>query len=278
VRADPGQLEQVLLNLALNARDAMPRGGTIALETFPADLTADYLRLKPGTAVHPGRYAVLAVSDTGHGMDKETLSHVFEPFFTTKGVGQGTGLGLSTVYGIIKQSDGYIWVYSEPGQGTTFKIYFPVRTGGIVSSEKPELPPRSRSAECVLVVEDEDILRAVMRRSLEDAGYRVLEAGSAAEALKLVRENNRSIDLLLTDVIMPGKSGRELAEEVALLRPRLPMLYTSGYTDGDIERRGLLPPGSAFLQKPVTPEALVRAVQRELATSASSARTTLTGT
>ena len=134
----------------------------------------------------------------------------------------------------MKQSAGYIWVYSEPGQGTTFKIYLPVRTGGIVSSEKPELPPRARSAECVLIVEDEDILRGVMRRSLEDAGYRVLEAGGATEALKLVRENNRSIDLLLTDVIMPGKSGRELAEEVALLRPRLPVLFTSGYTDGDI--------------------------------------------
>jgi PAS domain S-box-containing protein len=278
VKADPGQLEQVLLNLALNARDAMPRGGRITLETCSAELTAAYARSKGAISIEPGHYVMLAVSDTGHGMDQDTLSHVFEPFFTTKGVGQGTGLGLSTVYGIVKQSAGYIWVYSEPGQGTTFKIYFPVRTGGIVSSEKPELPPRSRSAECVLVVEDEDILRAVMRRSLEDAGYRVLEAGSAAEALKLVRENNRSIDLLLTDVIMPGKSGRELAEEVALLRPRLPMLYTSGYTDGDIERRGLLPPGSAFLQKPVTPEALVRAVQRELATSASSARTTLTGT
>jgi PAS domain S-box-containing protein len=264
VRADPGQLEQVLLNLALNARDAMPRGGTISVETFLADMTADSARAKQGTSIQPGAYAVLAVSDTGHGMDKETLSHVFEPFFTTKGVGRGTGLGLSTVYGIVKQSGGYIWVYSEPGQGTTFKIYLPVRTGVVAGERKSSSSPSARRGECVLVVEDDVPVRSIMKRTLEDAGYRVLETGSAAEALEIVGQNNRTISLILTDVIMPGQSGRELADRIATLSPRIPVLFISGYTDGDIERRGLLRPGAAFLQKPVTPDALVRAVQRQL--------------
>ena len=264
VRADPGQLEQVLLNLALNARDAMPRGGRITVETFSAELSAAYARAKPGTTIQPGPFTVLAVSDTGHGMDKETLSHIFEPFFTTKGVGQGTGLGLSTVYGIVKQSDGYVWVYSEPGQGTTFKIYLPVRTGVVADFTMAPVPPQARAGESVLVVEDEAPLRRMMRRSLEDAGYAVLEAGSAAEALELVVRNSRTISLVLTDVIMPGQNGRELAERIEELRPGIPVLFTSGYTDSDIERRGLLKPGSAFLQKPITPEALVRAVQLQL--------------
>jgi PAS domain S-box-containing protein len=263
VRADPGQLEQVLLNLALNARDAMPRGGTVTLETFLADLTADYLRRKPGTLVHPGRYAVLAVSDTGHGMDKETLSHVFEPFFTTKGVGQGTGLGLSTVYGIIKQSEGYIWVYSEPGQGTTFKIYLPVRSGAVETlPQQPTTRPAQRS-ECVLVVEDDRIVRLMMKRSLEEAGYRVLDAAGGDEALQIIQDKPE-ISLVLTDVVMPGRSGRELGDRVIELRPGIPVLFTSGYTDGEVERRGLLHSNAAFLQKPFTPEALVRAVEREL--------------
>jgi two-component system, cell cycle sensor histidine kinase and response regulator CckA len=271
VRADPGQLEQVLLNLALNARDAMPRGGTITLETFRTELGGSYARLKPGTSVRPGEYAVLAISDTGHGMDRETLGHVFEPFFTTKGLGKGTGLGLSTVYGIVKQSDGYIWAYSEPGQGTTFKIYLPLRSGAIAPERRAGLPERSATGEWILLVEDEAPVRSVMRRSLEDAGYRVLEAGSAGEALEQFAQASEPVKLLLTDVVMPGGNGRELAERVAELRPGTPVLFTSGYTDGDIQRRGLLTPGVAFLQKPVTPDALVRAVQGVLSTVASGA-------
>jgi PAS domain S-box-containing protein len=264
IRADPGQLQQVLLNLALNARDAMPRGGTITLETIPADLTGDYLRLKPGVSIGPGRYVVLAVSDTGHGMDKETLSHIFEPFFTTKGVGQGTGLGLSMVYGIVKQSEGYVWVYSEPGQGTTFKIYLPVRAGAV---ETPRAQPAHTPAErnqCVMVVEDDQMVRYMMKRALGEAGYQVLEAASAEEALETMVRRNPEISLVLTDVVMPGRGGRELAETIEELRPGTPVLFTSGYTDGEIERRGLLRPDAAFLQKPFTPEALVRAVEKQL--------------
>jgi two-component system, cell cycle sensor histidine kinase and response regulator CckA len=264
VRADPGQLEQVLLNLALNARDAMPRGGTITLETFSTELGSEYLRRKPGIIVRPGHYAVLAVSDTVHVMDKETLSHVFEPFFTTKGVGQGTGLGLSTVYGIVKQSEGYVWVYSEPGQGTTFKIYLPIRAGEVESARKDAAPLKSRRGERILVVEDEEPVRQMMKRALEVAGYQVVDAGSGEEALELVKQGAGSISLLLSDMIMPGLGGRELAERIRQLHSGLQVLYTSGYTDGEIERRGLLEPGAAFLQKPFTPERLVRAVQEQL--------------
>jgi PAS domain S-box-containing protein len=263
VRADPGQLEQVLLNLALNARDAMPRGGRILVETFQTELTAAYIREKPATTIKPGHYVVLAVSDTGHGMDKETLSHVFEPFFTTKGVGQGTGLGLSTVYGIVKQSDGYIWVYSEPGQGTSFKIYLPLRQEPLsVARPEPELS-EAVPGETVLVVEDEALVRKMIARALEDAGYQVLQAGDAAEAIEVFTRASGKISLLLTDIVMPGKNGRELAQQVAQLSPGIPVLFTSGYTDGEIERRGLLEPGAVFMQKPLIPPALVRAV-REL--------------
>jgi CheY-like chemotaxis protein len=265
VRADPGQLEQVLLNLALNARDAMPRGGTITLETFRAELTPGYARLKPGTSVRPGGYAVLAVSDTGHGMDRETLSHVFEPFFTTKGLGKGTGLGLATVYGIVKQSDGYIWAYSEPGQGTTFKIYLPLKTGVIPAEVKLDTPRRISRGEWILLVEDEASVRSVMRRSLEEAGYHVMEAETVAAALERFVESTEPISLVLTDVVLPGGNGRELADRIAELRPFTPVLFTSGYTEGDIQRRGLLTGGAAFLQKPVTPELLVEAVEDLLA-------------
>jgi PAS domain S-box-containing protein len=264
VRADPGQLEQVLLNLALNARDAMPRGGRISIETFQGELDATYIRSKPGTTIQPGHYVVLAVSDTGHGMDKETLSHIFEPFFTTKGVGQGTGLGLSTVYGIIKQSDGYIWVYSEPGQGTTFKIYLPLQRDALTVPHRESTPAAAVPGETVLVVEDEPVVRKMMTRALAEAGYHVLQAGNAAEAIEVVTRTSGKISLLLTDVVMPGKNGRELAKEVEALRPGIPVLFTSGYTDGEIERRGLLVPGAAFVQKPLTPRGLVGAVQRTL--------------
>jgi PAS domain S-box-containing protein len=264
VRADPGQLEQVLLNLALNARDAMPHGGEISIETFRAELDGPYARLKPDATVRPGEYVVLAVSDTGYGMNKETLSHIFEPFFTTKGVGRGTGLGLSTVYGIVKQSEGYVWAYSEPGQGTTFKIYLPVRRGSVTATRQDSAPIRPDTREIILVVEDEEPVRQMIKRSLEGAGYTVLQAATAAEALDLLARTSGKINLVLTDVVMPGKSGRELADQIGELVPGLPILFTSGYTDGEIERRGLLRPGAAFIQKPLTPDALARAVRKQL--------------
>jgi PAS domain S-box-containing protein len=264
VRADPGQLEQVLLNLALNARDAMPRGGVLIVETFHTRLTSDYAGRKPDTLVRPGAYAVLAVSDTGHGMDRETLSHVFEPFFTTKELGKGTGLGLSTVYGIVKQSEGYVWAYSEPGHGTTFKIYLPLRGGEVGKEQKESIPQPSGRGECILLVEDEALVRHMMKRSLEAAGYRVVEAARAAQALDHFVQTTEPISLVLTDVVMPGGSGMELANRIAELKPGTPVLFTSGYTEGDIQRKGLLTPAAAFIQKPVTPDALIRAVHQLL--------------
>jgi PAS domain S-box-containing protein len=261
VKADPGQLEQVLLNLALNARDAMPRGGTLSIETSPTELAEGSTGVHHGVAVRPGRYALLAVSDTGHGMDRRTLAHVFEPFFTTKAVGRGTGLGLSTVYGIVKQSDGYVWAYSEPGQGTAMKIYLPV------TEERAELPAQQRppepaaKGELVLIVEDDATVRAVAARALTEAGYGVLEAESADQALALLSQNGERLALVLTDVVMPGMSGPEFAVAMAPLVPGTPVLFTSGYPEGEILRRGLLEPGADFLPKPFSPEALVRAVR-----------------
>jgi PAS domain S-box-containing protein len=261
VKADPGQLEQVLLNLALNARDAMPRGGALSVETSSTELSQGSTGPDHGIAVRPGRYVLLAVSDTGHGMDRATLAHVFEPFFTTKGVGQGTGLGLATVYGIVKQSDGYVWAYSEPGQGTTIKVYLPV------TEELADAAPDERvlhpvaKGELILIVEDDGPVRAIAARTLADVGYRVLEAESGAMAIELL---GRTVDrpaLVLTDVVMPGMSGSELAAAVGRLAPGTPVLFTSGYTDGEILRRGLLEPGADFLPKPFSPEALVRAVR-----------------
>ena len=265
VRADPGQLEQALLNLALNARDAMPRGGTLTVEVFPAELSGEYVARRPGVAIRPGRYVVLAVSDTGHGMDPVTLSHAFEPFFTTKGVGHGTGLGLSTVYGIVKQSEGYVWAYSEPGRGSTFKIYLPAVEREAAASDQPAGPAATPGrGEAVLVVEDDDGVRWMTRRVLADAGFRVLEARDGRSALELLAGDGAGIRLVLTDVVMPGMGGRELAERIAALWPDLPVLFTSGYTDGEIVRRGLLEPGAAFVQKPFGPDAIVRIVREGL--------------
>jgi CheY-like chemotaxis protein len=265
VKADPGQLEQALLNLALNARDAMPRGGSLVVEVFSAVLSDEYLARRPGVNVRPGRYVVLAVSDTGHGMDAKTLSHAFEPFFTTKGVGHGTGLGLSTVYGIVKQSDGYVWAYSEPGQGTTFKLYLPAvdraaPSPGLAASPMA-VPGRG---ELILVVEDDEGVRWMTRRILVDAGYQVLEAADGKSALELLRRDGAAVQLVVTDVVMPGLSGRALADELARLRPGIPIVFTSGYTDGEIVRRGLLEPGTAFVQKPFGPDTIVRSVRERL--------------
>jgi two-component system cell cycle sensor histidine kinase/response regulator CckA len=264
IRADPGQLEQVLLNLALNARDAMPRGGTLVVEMFSTVVPEDHVRRRPDVVVRPGRYAVLAVSDTGHGMDADTLSHVFEPFFTTKGVGHGTGLGLSTVYGIVKQSDGYVWAYSEPGRGSTFKVYLPEVEQEAVSPRAAAVPDPIGRGEMVLLVEDDEPVRRMTRRALEDAGYRVLEAPNGHAALDLLGTDGARVNLVLTDVVMPGMGGRALAERLAQVWPDLPVLYTSGYTDGEIVRRGLIEPGAAFVQKPFAPETIARAVRERL--------------
>ena len=266
VRADPGQLEQILLNLALNARDAMPRGGRLAVETATVELTEGSAALSHGVAVRPGRYALVAVSDTGHGMDKATLAQVFEPFYTTKGIGQGTGLGLSTVYGIVKQSDGYVWAYSEPGGGTTIKIYLPEMGQPADATVEPGGPEPRASGELVLVVEDEAHVRKIAARALAEAGFRVLEAESGDQALDLLKNGDRPA-VVLTDVVLPGMSGSDLAAAIERVAPGTRVLFTSGYPDGEILRRGLLEPGVAFLAKPFSPEALVKAVRGRAATS-----------
>ncbi|MGH9492069.1 MAG: response regulator [Terriglobales bacterium] len=263
VKADPGQLEQVLLNLAINARDAMPKGGKLVLETANVECDEGYCALHPGA--QPGSYVMLAVSDNGCGMDPETQSHIFEPFFTTKPKDKGTGLGLATVYGIVKQSGGHVWVYSEPGIGTTFKVYLP-RVEEAVTSERPQ--PRFEEpaavTESILLVEDEEGVRRLAREFLEQRGYRVLEARNGAEALAVAASHTGPIDLLVTDIVMPGMRGRELAEKLSSSRPRMKILYISGYTDGTIVENGELGPGSPFLEKPFSSDALARKVREVL--------------
>jgi PAS domain S-box-containing protein len=267
VRADPAQLEQVIMNLAVNARDAMPQGGKLTIETAEVVFDEDYARQHFAAA--PGSYVMLAISDTGAGMVKETLSHIFEPFFTTKEKGKGTGLGLATVYGIVKQSNGFIWVYSEPGHGTTFKVYLPRVTAAVdlavlprpVGAERP-----ATQARTVLLVEDEDILRGLMREFLQQLGCTVLDTGSSAEALRLAREHGGPIDLLITDVVMPGMSGGHLARELVRSRPQMRVLYTSGYPDETIVRHGVLEPGTHFLQKPFSLDLLARKMDEALRT------------
>jgi two-component system cell cycle sensor histidine kinase/response regulator CckA len=263
VVADAGQLEQVLLNLAINARDAMGPGGTLSVETGLVELTETYARQRPGVSLQPGRYASLVVTDTGHGMDRETMSHLFEPFFTTKPVGQGTGLGLSVVYGIVKQSAGYVWVYSEPGQGTSFKVYLPLAESLAGSAAEAPRRARTKSGETILVVEDDPEVRRQVVRGLEEEGYRVAQAEHGAEALDLARRADGTLDLVVSDVSMPTMPGRELAQRLTELHPDLPVLFISGYPGADVVQRGLLDPGRPFIQKPFTPEALAEKV-REL--------------
>jgi two-component system cell cycle sensor histidine kinase/response regulator CckA len=263
VRADPAQLEQVLMNLALNARDAMPGGGELTVEIAPAMLQAE--AAEPGRpAVPAGRYARIAVHDTGVGMSAETRARAFEPFFTTKRPGEGTGLGLATVYGIVKQSDGFIWCYSEPGRGTTFEIFLPERVGLPDAAEpQPAASVAPGGGETVLVVEDEEAVRRMAARTLSSRGYRVLEASDAAQALAREPEWG-PIDLLVTDVVMPGIGGRELAAALLARRPGLRLLYISGYTDDEVTRRGLLDAGAPFLEKPFEAEGLARRVREVL--------------
>ncbi len=265
VEADPGQLEQIIMNLAVNARDAMPEGGNLTIETANVDLDEAYAR--EHIAVKPGPFVMLAVSDTGIGMNTETKSHIFEPFFTTKEPGKGTGLGLATVYGIVKQSGGNVWVYSEPGQGTTFKLYLP----RVEAALKPVGPSAVslaslRGSETVLVAEDEEAVRDVVRKTLEAYGYTVLVAASGDEALRSVERHEGPIHLLLTDVVMPGMRGRELEQRLASLRPDIKVLYVSGYTNNAIVHRGVLEPGVAFLQKPFAPDTLAKKVREVLET------------
>ena len=256
VKADPGQLAQVLLNLVINARDAMPLGGVVTVETRSTELTEAYARHRPAEDIRPGPYAVLSVSDTGHGMSAETLSRLFEPFYTTKPVGQGTGLGLATVHGIVKQSGGYVWVYSEVVHGTTFKIYLPLESESI-QPPKPAVPPAFASGLTVLLVEDEPAVRHMTSRVLQDYGFGVVDASGGHQALGVIERSDGSIDLLITDVVLPGMDGPELARRATELQPQLAVLFISGYTDEEIVRRGLLDAGRPFLQKPFTPEALV---------------------
>ncbi len=264
VKADPGQLEQVIMNLAVNARDAMPNGGKLTLETGNVDLDGAYAA--DHYPARAGPFVMLAVSDTGIGMSEETQVHMFEPFFTTKEKGKGTGLGLATVYGIIKQSGGFIWVYSEVGHGTTFKLYLPrVEELAERASQPAQAPARAaRGTETVLVVEDEAPVRSVARQVLERHGYTVLEAPSAEAALDIVARYSGTIHLLLTDVVMPGLNGRELANRLAGLRPDAKVIFMSGYTDDAVTRHGVLEPGSAYVQKPFTPDAIARKVREVL--------------
>jgi signal transduction histidine kinase len=263
VKADPAQIEQVIVNLAVNARDAMPDGGRITIETTNTVLdesyTADHLNVKPG------QYILLAVSDTGIGMTEEVKTHLFEPFFTTKEEGKGTGLGLATTYGIVKQSGGDIWVYSEVGQGSTFKIYLPrveVAAKSVVSSEVEVTIPRGN--ETILLVEDDPEVRTLTRLILHGQGYTLLEAVNGQEALLLFSRYSGPIHLVLTDVIMPGLNGKALIQQLRQTQPQIKILFMSGYTDNVIAQHGVLDPGLAFLQKPFSPAILARKVREVL--------------
>jgi two-component system cell cycle sensor histidine kinase/response regulator CckA len=258
VRADSGQIEQVIINLTVNARDAMPHGGKLTIETANVTLDADYL--DANSRVKPGDFVLLAVSDTGTGMDSETQGHIFEPFFTTKEPGKGTGLGLATVYGIVQQMDGHIWLYSEVDHGTTFKIYLPrVEGSEAVAHARRTISPATASAT-ILLVEDDDAVRQVTARMLKNRGYSVFEARGAKDARAICAEHGAELDLLLTDIVMPETSGPKLADELTGLHPRLRVLFMSGYSGAAVARHGALPEGVAYLEKPFTASSLASKV------------------
>ena len=263
VWADPGQIERVIVNLVVNAGDAMPEGGKLTIETRNVELDQDYASQHHG--VTPGSFVLLCVTDTGVGMDRETQTRVFEPFFTTKAPGKGTGLGLSTVFGIVEQSGGHVWVYSEPGVGSAFKVYLPRTDVELVSQSSP--PPSQESfdgKETVLLVEDDEPVRSVVCGILRRRGYRVLEAPNAGEALLVCEGHPARIDLLMTDVVLPRMSGRQLAERLCALRPEMRVLFVSGYADEAVLQHGILESGVEFLQKPLTPDGVARKVREVL--------------
>jgi two-component system cell cycle sensor histidine kinase/response regulator CckA len=262
VRADRSQLEQILVDLAVNGRDAMASVGRLTIETAAVTLDAEYAAAHPNVRMRTGRYALLAVSDTGAGMPPDVQARAFEPFYTTKPIGEGTGLGLSTVYGIVKQSGGYIWLYSELDLGTTVKVYLPLVPNEMEAQPQPTPPPAPRGCETVLVVEDEPMVRRPARRALEGHGYQVLEAATGSEALELLaRSGTAQVRLVVCDVVMPEVNGRELGAELRRRQPTLPVLYMSGYTGEDVVQRGLLTAGEPFIQKTFTPELLAERVR-----------------
>jgi two-component system cell cycle sensor histidine kinase/response regulator CckA len=268
VMADPGQMEQIIMNLVVNARDAMPLGGKITIETANVNLDKTYF-LHQKVASDPGPYVMLSISDTGKGMDKKTQSRIFEPFFTTKEKGRGTGLGLSTVYGIVKQNNGYIWAYSEPEKGTTFKVYLPWAKGDEVLPQKEKtFTSQLTGSETILIAEDDDSLRNFAQKVLKRQGYKVLEAENGEDALRIANEYQGPIELMLTDVVMPKMNGKETAERIQPLYPQMKVIYMSGYTDNSIAHYGILAPEVNFLEKPFTPEVLTRKVREVLDKSA----------
>ena len=263
VKADQSQIEQVIINLAVNARDAMPSGGELNIQTRNVELDVAYTRHHPGSRV--GKYVMLAVTDTGIGMEAATLTHIFEPFFTTKELGKGTGLGLATVYGIVKQSNGYIWVDSAPGKGASFQMYLPRHEGcAMLQEPKADSAQKLGGSECILLVEDAEPLRKLAQTFLEAGGFRVLSAGSGEEALEVAASFSGNFDLLLTDVVMPGMNGRVLAEQLLRRQPGLKVLYMSGYTDSFIAGHGVLNPETHLLHKPFTEEVLIGKVREVL--------------
>jgi two-component system, cell cycle sensor histidine kinase and response regulator CckA len=261
IRADRGQLEQALLNLTLNARDAMPTGGRVTLATRPVELEPEVAGAPPGFAIRPGPYLRLTFADTGHGMEPDTLSHLFEPFFTTKPVGKGTGLGLATVYGIVKQSDGYVWVSSEPGHGTTFTVHVPVLEEAESLPDVGPPPARAVPGEVILIVEDEPDVLTMTARVLREEGYGVLEAASGQLALELLSHHRGRLDLVLADVVMPEVNGPDLVLRLRSQFPRLPVVFMSGYLGDEAVHQDLLVPDSAFLLKPFAPETLAASVR-----------------
>jgi CheY-like chemotaxis protein len=262
VKADAGQVEQVLMNLVVNARDAMPGGGRLVIETANVTLDENYARAHPD--VKPGRFVLLAVSDTGHGMDSATMARIFEPFFTTKPEGKGTGLGLSTVYGIVRQSGGAVGVYSEPGHGTTFKVYLPAVDAELTIAEPVATPTPPSGSETILVVEDSASLRELIRELLESVGYSVIDAEGPEAALGTLESASTHVDLLLTDMIMPKMSGPDLRWRVKALQPHIRVVFMSGYSRQAAVDQGTLEAGDLFLQKPFTLDALTNTVRRAL--------------